>query len=200
MRKLLVVLALVMLPGTAFAIDINKQWGLSAGIADDVGQLSLILGKPKGALVLDVNFLLISQEIEEDEPTVNPDIRQFQQVSQYSIGPRLRRFVLPGEKLTPYWDLFAHFTQTQQKSTNEIGGTGGNQTITQTGGEVGLGLGAEFETAWHFNIAVHTDFLRVEYTSLSQKSNTPGTDQELSGAAWEVVGGFNPALFARVYF
>ena len=202
MRRLLVVLVLALIPTAAFAIDIDKKWGLSAGIADSEGQLSLIRGRANGAFILDFALALTSQEISEDEPTVNDDITLKQEFSAFTVGPRWRRFGRPDAKLSPYLDIFGHFVQTKQRVTqdNATSGSAITQTISGTGAEFGLGLGVEFETAWSINIAAHTDFLQATWSNLATKINTSGNDNTLSGTGWELEAAFNPALFARVYF
>ena len=202
MRRLLVVLVLALIPTAAFAIDIDKKWGLSAGIADSEGQLSLIRGRANGAFILDFAVALSSEEISEDDPTVNDDITVKQDFSSFAVGPRFRRFARPDAKLSPYLDFFGHFVQAKGRFTqdNATTGSGGTQEINQTGAEFGIGLGAEFETAWNFNIAAHTDFLQATWWNVAQKFNTTSDVNTLSGSRWELEAAFNPALFARVYF
>jgi len=184
MRRLFLVVLLFALAGASWAIDIKGKWGLGVGIGPSKWRLSeieasLIRGKTeRTALILDLKA----------DQTYSESKYPFQ-VARYanlSFGPRIRRFTRPKERLSPYWDVYAHAVAFN--SSPPLSGLYNRMA----GVESGLAGGVEYFTPWHFTLAAHTDLFTVEVDRLW----SPGFVMWTETATLQV----SPALQLRVYF
>jgi hypothetical protein len=185
MRRVFLVVLLLALAGTAQAIDIKGKWGLGVGIGPAKWRLSeietsLIRGKTeRTAWILD---LKADQTYSgSSEPSV-----QVARYANLSFGPRIRRFTRPKERLSPYWDVYAHTVAFN--SSPPISGFYNRMA----GVESGLAGGVEYFTPWHFTLAAHTDLFTVEVVRLW----SPGFVMWTESATLQI----SPALQLRVYF
>jgi hypothetical protein len=120
--------------------------------------------------------------------------REFTAGSQ--IG--LRTFTRPENSFSPYWDVYAHFTDRYQTGSSPDGSNNG-RTV---GGEAGFAIGVEyFSTRWPFSVGARTDVTRFAANHTSQKASDDfGNSQVASGTAITSTVSFNPSSQVRVYF
>ena len=184
MRRLFLVVLLLALTGTTQAIDIKGKWGLGVGVGPAKWRLSeietsLIRGKTeRTAWILDL-------KADQTYSTSNGPF-QVARYAHLSFGPRIRRFTRPKERLSPYWDVYAHavaFNSSPPLSSfyNRMAGV-----------ESGLAGGVEYFTPWHFTLAAHTDLFTVEVDRLWSKDSHMWAEYSTLQVS--------PALQLRVYF
>jgi hypothetical protein len=65
---------------------------------------------------------------------------------------------------------------------------------------VGLAVGGEYFTRWHFSLAAHTDVANVGWTWIDLTNETLGNQQEMHTNGVYGGLGFSPKLILRVYF
>lgn len=194
MRRLFLLVLLLALAGTSWAIDIKGKWGLGVGTGSFIGsgaEASLIRGKTeRTALILDIN---INQKYEERRINPTLDLERLERSARVTFGPRIRRYTRPTARLSPYWDVFAHFTG----ANTSYGSPNGVDNNYSAGGETGFAGGVEYFTPWYFTLAAHTGLFMA---SASRLWGHDYADREYRGGKFSTNLGFSPMLQVRVYF
>jgi len=204
----LVLLALTALLSvrTSWATEIDGKWGLGVAVGSLVSssaEASILRGmSTRTAWLLDVSASLSNDNRNVTNRTSSPDTTVGGAVRSEGmsiiVGPRLRMFTRPESSFSPYWDVYAHFTDRYQIGSSP-GGSFNSRTV---GGEAGLAIGVEyFSTRWPFSVGARTDFARFGAVHTSLKASDDfGNSQVSSGSAITGTVSFNPSLQVRVYF
>ena len=197
MKRLLVpvaisTLALTIWSPPSYSIDIGGRWGLGALLfptSSSGTQFAIIRGMSgRSALALDVSYRGGKGEF-EGGAGIPASSRENHALT---LGPRLRRFTRADAEFSPYVDVFLHGLG--RVSLASSGGS--SQDLRGLGGEVGVALGVEYLTRWHFSIALHSDVATFSYEK--DKLTSPLGDQHVT--SWDASSGFSPALYLRGYF
>ncbi len=194
-------------PDSSRATEIQGKWGVGVAVGSlfsSGAEASIIRGTSArtawiGDITVNVssshgNSKLAYHTPYEDTTFVGPARTDRATIE---VGPRLRRFASPGSSFSPYGDVYVHFTDV----FNHTSQPNFANSATQIGGRVGIAIGAEyFSTRWPFSIAAHTDILTFAVAHSTSKSNENGrvfaaSSTDLSGAAT-----LHPVVQVRVYW
>jgi len=194
MRRLFLVVLLLVLAGTAGAIDIKGKWGLGVGVGSGTSNLSvfetaLIRGKTeRTAWILDLSG---NQYYQDDRIDSTHQFNSMRRAVAISAGPRVRRFTRPQANLSPYWDVSLHYN-----FQSDVGQTLGSYS---SGGEGGIAGGVEYFTPWHFTLAAHTNIFSL---SINRSWTRVGGVKSVVSHGWEERANLSisPQLHLRVYF
>jgi hypothetical protein len=195
----LAMLALGVAP--ALALDIQGKWGfgVGAGFASSP-DFSLIRGRSQSSAWLLNLGLSGSNQTGESSSTTSGSLPQNQNTVSFGVGPGLRKLLRPAAEFSPYIDVFADVRY--DHNHNYSGGTFGFNRNDRTiwGTSVGLAVGGEYFTRWHFSLAAHTDVANVGWTWIDLTNETLGNQQEMHTNGVYGGLGFSPKLILRVYF
>lgn len=185
----------------ALAMDIQGKWGLGVGAGfASYADFGIIHGRsPSSAWLLNFGFAGTNQN---GEAGVAPDEHYPQNQNRISVrgGPGMRKFLLPSAEFTPYLDVFVNANYDRAHNFQAYNGSFNRFDSSTWGVGMGLSIGGEYFTRWHFSLAAHTTVANVGWSSSSQTSEYFGGEQknELSGVSGGL--GVNPSLILRVYF
>ena len=206
MRSSVTLLALALSATTAWAGAIEGKWGLgvdSGVFRSDGVHGALIFGRSaRTAWLLDVKAEENVRDVDGFEGGIYlPGIAsaEFSQSVVVEIGPRFRRFTRPEADWSPYWDLFAAATHANTRYSTPVS----SNDRFSTGGVLGLGLGVEYFTPWHFSVAAHSDVLEARYARIRARTNSQNFflgSSSGTGYQHSVNAGLSPAIELRAYF
>lgn len=182
---------------TASGAELEKRWGVGAGLFREGGEASL-LRRVSGNTAVVMDVVGLHQEVVRsmDYPPPSPTQRIVQSLTRVEAGPRLRRFFGRDESWRPYLDAFAHGAYERVEFTS-----------LDTGLEIGRGLragaafGLEYDLPWRFSVAVHSGLLSYSWLSLrGQVTTESGIVIKSSGQSQNISVGLSPEGFVRIYF
>jgi hypothetical protein len=205
MKPWLAVVVLMMVQsGVGQAMDIKDKWGVGVRTGTFIGsdaEVSLIRGhSERTAWILDLAAGHSVQDLDVDYKGqfLPPSGVMRSESGHYFVGPRLRSYTHPDGTFSPYWDLFLHWNDVTQHQRDDPN----TRDFFSTGADLGLDLGAEYFTPWHFSVAAHTGVASVAYSYSHQRDNAGfgGQSREIKGSTWSASAGVSPVLHVRVYF
>lgn len=198
-------LLLVMLGAVpARALDIQGKWGFGVGAGfASAPDVSLIRGRSaSSAWLFDVKMEGQNLTGHDEQPGLpNTNTNQNQAAIGFSAG--LRSLARPSGNFTPYVDVSAGVIYSRSHQYNSGGFiTGYEQRFDLSNTSVGLGLalGGEYMTPWHFSLAAHTGVASVNYRWMSSTQDVTLTKFEMHQNGVDGHIALDPRLVMRVYF